>query len=183
MEELLKLLFSNFYIVVIIVGFLLTMLNKARGKQNPGQNRMPTFGGGTADRPQASRLDQRQPQPERPQHIPAGQPQRPSQRDNAQRRQTAPAQSGVYQSQRELTSGEGESMEMPVAGTLTRALEAQRLEESKPKAPAGSLSGKAAPSGTDTDPFRMPQGDQLRQAFIMAEVLGPPRSKRPLRQK
>ena len=36
MEELLKLLFSNIYIVIIVVGFLLTLLNKARGKQNPG---------------------------------------------------------------------------------------------------------------------------------------------------
>ncbi|MBM7565647.1 hypothetical protein [Paenibacillus sacheonensis] len=186
MQELLKLLFSNFYVVIIIVGFLLTMLNKSRGKQNPGGNRMPPFGGGAGGRPTAA-----QPQPERPQ-----QPERPrpvlaqaERRPAEQRRQTSEQgrpTGGMLNTLKAQPSGEGISMEHPE--DLGPALYDWSIDEKKapvsPPKPAGSAmpaaSKRQAPQGAS---FHMPKGKELRQAFILSEILGPPRSKKPLQRK
>ncbi|QHT60291.1 hypothetical protein GXP70_10305 [Paenibacillus lycopersici] len=183
MEDLLKLLFSNIYIVVIVIGFLLSVLNKARGKQRQGSNGMPTFGGGPNGRQQARPPEERPAQPERRRAAPQAQPQRDA--------VPAPATAGpmggsVYTSP--MTRDGGRQLRDADPSLLERTLEAEKLASDKLNPGAGTRPASAvSKAGPASQPqgasFRAPQGRELRQAFIMAEVLGPPRSKRPLRQK
>ncbi|SFI61523.1 hypothetical protein SAMN02799624_01649 [Paenibacillus sp. UNC496MF] len=194
MEELLKLLFSNIYVVIIIAGILLSLLNKARGRQNPGGNRMPPFGGGPAGRPQARPQADRPAQPQRPQARPVPQqakprPEtvRPSGASVAPPETSGPLGGSVYTSHLKPSGGsasaEAAGAELTGETLLGRALEAERAAEARPKPSAGSplpASARPQPGGAS---FRAPRGQDLRQAFVMSEVLGPPRSKRPLKQK
>ncbi|NBD22857.1 hypothetical protein [Paenibacillus glycinis] len=181
MEELLKLLFSNIYIVIIVVGFLLTLLNKARGKQNPGGNKMPPFGGGgTTGRPAARPLSERPAQPERPRQRDTGLPAQPRPAESRMQSPAAEAESplrGSLYAPEEPASGEGVSSEFMESRLPGRTMEAA-VPQSK-----GRMIAAPSPSSGGSDSFRVPQGNELRQAFIMAEVLGPPRSKRPLNRK
>ncbi|MBO7743821.1 hypothetical protein I8J29_06415 [Paenibacillus sp. MWE-103] len=189
MEELLKLLFSNIYVVIIIAGILLSLLNKARGKQNPGGNRMPPFGGGPAGRPQARPQADRPAQPQRPHARPVPQQAQP---DTGRPFVAPPETSGplggsVYTSHLKPSGGtaseENVGAELTGETLLGRALEAERAAEARPKPSAGSPLPASARPQPDGATFRAPRGQDLRQAFVMSEVLGPPRSKRPLKQK
>lgn len=190
MEELLKLVFSNIYIVIIIVGFLFSVLRKAGGKGNQ-PNRMPTFGGGPSDRSQ-QRQEARQSQPPlSPETIPA-QPQRAQSRtvQSAQPRPIARSETGrtasetfggsMYTSAQQSVTGEGRSSDLRETSVLAKALEAQKLESLQPQsATTSKAKAAAATTASRGDSFHMPQGKDLRRAFVMAEVLGPPKSKRP----
>ncbi|WP_219836301.1 hypothetical protein [Paenibacillus sp. R14(2021)] len=181
MQDLIKLLFSNIYVVIVIIGFLLTLFNRARGRQNQN-NRMPPFGGGTTSRPAGERQQQAERPVSRPAAVPS--PQRAAQRRVEPQSALQPVQttsgSSLYTTQLK-PSGEGVSLEFAGRDTLAQALEADRQAQAKARtAPAGTTG--EAPRRTQDGTFRVPQGDELRQAFVMAEVLGAPRSKRPLRR-
>ncbi|AZN40472.1 hypothetical protein [Paenibacillus albus] len=185
MKSLIELLFSNIYIVVIFVGFVLTMINKARGKQNP-TNRMPSFGGEQARRQQqegapvevreknAQQSERRQEQSARPAQLRPMSP--PAAVDT-------PA--GVYKTQMKPRGEMIPSQPETEPGTLQRALAAERPAAETGGRQAGAKRQQEAQLPQRTQggtAFRTPQGEELRRAFVMAEVLGPPRSKRSLRR-
>ncbi|MFC4808230.1 hypothetical protein [Paenibacillus sp. GCM10023250] len=192
MEELLKLLFSNIYVVIIIAGIVLSLLNKARGKQGSGSNRMPPFGGGSAGRPLPRPLAGRPPQ--RPEARSAQQQAMPRQEGGEPASAAAPPPEtagplggSVYTSRMNPSgasvSEESVSAELTGGTLLARALEAERASGAFPKPSESAPVPASARPQTGSAAFRAPRGQDLRQAFVMSEVLGPPRSKRPLKQK
>ncbi|SDW88381.1 hypothetical protein [Paenibacillus sp. CF384] len=165
MNELIKLLVSNIYVVIVLVGFLLTLVNKMRTNKpgNPAPNRMPTFGGEPPlRRPGAPPIDARPVQPQR-QAV----QQRPVER-------TPEPQQGVYKSKFNAPGEEGVSSEYADTDLL-RTVQPVRGNDRAPLPKAAHIE-----QTKQADAFRVPQGDELRRAFILAEVLGEPRSKRPL---
>ncbi|SFS86077.1 hypothetical protein [Paenibacillus sp. BC26] len=169
MNELIKLLVSNIYVVIVLIGFLLTLLNKMRSKPgNPSNptNRMPSFGGEPPiRRPGAPPIDARPEQPQRRQvqQRPVELPPEPRQ--------------GVYKSKFDSTGEEGVSAEYADTDLLRRTVPPVRGNDRAPLPKAAHLE-----QPKQAESFRVPQGDELRRAFILAEVLGEPRSKRPLRK-
>ena len=177
MQELLKLIFSNFYVVIVIVGFLFTVLSKARRKQSQS-NRMPPFGGGSAGRPlnlppQPARPGQAVTPPPKPLRAASREQEAQPRQGELQQPATGPIGGALYTSQLTLFE-ENRGEEYDWENRADRNLE-----------PAGT----AKSSSNDYEEqrrggaFRVPGGQSLKQAFIMSEVLGPPRSKRSLRSK
>ncbi|SEN09367.1 hypothetical protein [Paenibacillus sp. OV219] len=184
MRSLIELLFSNIYIVVIFVGFLLTMINKARGKQN-SPNRMPTFGGEPSKRQQ----QEHPPAPTRDAHTPQlarrqEQPTR-SEQQRPVKQPVAAMPAPVYTTQMKPRGDMIPSQPETEPGTLQRALAAERPAAvavgGRPTA-AARQPAEVPQRAQGSTAFRTPQGEELRRAFVMAEVLGPPRSKRTLRR-
>ncbi|REE93047.1 hypothetical protein A8990_102133 [Paenibacillus taihuensis] len=180
MKDFIQLLFSNIYVVIIVIGFLFTMINKARGKQNP-TNRMPSFGGEPTKRQPAHQpAETRMEQPVR----------RPEQRMTTPAPAPAPVPAPMYTTQMK-PRGEMIPSQSLVDETdeLQRTFEAER--SSAPRSSRSAIGAGAARQTEAQSPqraqqasaaFRTPQGEELRRAFVMAEVLGPPRSKRSLRR-
>ncbi|WP_308638856.1 hypothetical protein [Paenibacillus silvisoli] len=157
-----------------MAGFLLTLINKAKNKGGNPNNRMPSFGGEPPlKRPMARPLE----------NVPAQPVQRkPAQHRPVERPEPAP-QPAVYKSQLSSSSDEGISYEYNEPDLLQRTIDAEAPLKARTSAAATAGAARTArqtPSASDA--FRVPQGEDLRRAFVMAEVLGPPRSKRPLRK-
>ena len=210
---------QHFYFVIIVVGILVSMLNKSR-KNAPRGGRMPDFGGGPGPlRPgpqgqrqsgqerQRSEFDpDREPvQPEYPRSdrqqgdrnpLPSGQmnrqmPRQPQRRQSPEAQPSAEwpdSQMSTFPSPEDdsaLPTVRSESRTSSRSGSRERPIAA--FERALESVSAGSSSGPYEQS-VDTmsvragKPFRMPEGEELRRAFVLAEVLGPPRSRRPLRR-
>ncbi|MFC4103970.1 hypothetical protein [Paenibacillus xanthanilyticus] len=162
MRTLIELLLENIYIVIVVVGFLLSMLSKAR-KQGGG-SRMPSFGGEpTAMRPNpAGSGRSREEEPERMSDD--------WEEDSATRTYGAPR-------------AEPEASVPEVRHTLQAPPVRHKPGHTKP---AGRENPHATASNRSTrrrdGAFPLTQADELKRAVVMAEILGPPRSKRPLRR-
>ncbi len=150
MNELIKLLFSNIYVVIIIIGVIMTIIKKT--KNGASSNRMPSFGG--------------KPEPQ----SPAAQHERPSQR--------LPVRPRPLTDQPLIIAASNRS-EYEEDDFLTRMNEDQMAAQRKQAVPKPATSDNRVKRETA---FRMPQGDDLRKAVILAEVLGPPRAKKPFRK-
>lgn len=158
MSTLIQLLLENIYIVIIAAGFILSLLNKAR-KSNPRGYQMPDFSGGArrTQAPASNRQDEPDYQDweeEEWEENSASPPVPPAVRPQEPR--TSPFRSDTLLQATAVPSSSA-SRGVPV-----------KAQQPAAEAPASS--------------FRMPEGDELRKAIILAEVLGPPRSKRPLRR-
>ncbi|QYR20140.1 hypothetical protein KZ483_20080 [Paenibacillus sp. sptzw28] len=160
MNELIQFILKNFFVVIVIVGFIVSLLNKARKGSTPN-NRMPDFGGGPLI-PQAQR---QKPLEQRPANRPAAQPAAAS---------TVRPATLSQSSYRGMSSEEGESMEYPPSSQIPAEERAPTLRRNL------TPEHSSVPTvSQDPAPFRLPV-DELRRAVVLAEVLGPPRSKRPL---
>ncbi|MBB3109000.1 hypothetical protein FHS18_001052 [Paenibacillus phyllosphaerae] len=163
MNQLIQLLLENIYVVVIAAGFLLSLLSKAR-KSGRSPVRMPSFGGnpGSDSTRHHDRSDEAMEdhsdgmnRPQTWDQVPGENSAMASEYGARHERRPSPFQSGS------ASSYDGSS---------------SRIKRG------------AAPASSSTEPkveepaFRMPERDELRKAIIMAEVLGPPRSKRPIRR-
>jgi hypothetical protein len=163
MNELIQFILKNFFVVIVIVGFIVSMLNKTR-KGNTPSNRMPDFGGG----PLIPQPQRQKPIEQRPAGRPMSQPPEPT--------VSRPAVSQPSYSGR-MSSEEGESFEYPSMPQTAAAERPSTVRRNfiPEQTNAFSMTEKQAE-------FRRPSGDELRRAVILAEILGPPRSKRPLRR-
>ncbi|OBZ08175.1 MULTISPECIES: hypothetical protein [Bacillales] len=163
--KIIEFLMNNIFIVVIIFGALASLFGKASSKKKPRQ--MPDFGGGGLPRtlfPQSERepsLD-----PPQQEHT-EGQPVYRTDSDPQRQRSAYPSQLA-----RETDEAAGTSQ----IASLQRSLE--RASASKALAQATAERKSAGQSAARTTV----QADDLRNAVIWAEILGPPRSKRPYRK-
>ncbi|MDQ8736710.1 hypothetical protein [Paenibacillus sp. LHD-38] len=163
--KIIEFLMNNIFIVVVIVGALASLFRKSGSKNKPG--RMPDFGGGGLPRtlyPQDSRKELE----ERP--IPAGSVGETlyrSQTENKREDREIPS----------LASRESEmSVESPQIASLQRVLQSAATNKDKVSGPAER---KSVSQGAVMYPNR---AEDLRRAVIWAEILGPPRSKKPFRK-
>ncbi|EXX92750.1 hypothetical protein [Paenibacillus darwinianus] len=168
MERLIAFLLDNFFIIVVIAGFLLSLLGKM-GKHGPG--RMPDFGGGgqptrretwpvnptpragpLSAPPQPQAWETRRPSAELPEDV------RPSSHEAPPMRPVGP-----------VRTAEG--------GDAVRSF---KLSSKPAVTSAEALGSPASQALTSIHGFsENADANELRQGLIWAEVLGPPRAKRP----
>lgn len=165
MNDLIQFILKNFFIVIIVVGFLFSLINKAR-KGNPRENRMPDFGSGPAA-PRRSRDPQ-----ERQFGQPVNQPAQPARYDSGNRSEDGEGVSLEYD---EPVFEEPLYDESPKLRITERTSPFQR----RPLAQIRISEPSTAPKG---GLLRNLDKNELRRAVVLAEVLGPPRSKRPHRR-
>ncbi|MEV5028631.1 hypothetical protein [Paenibacillus sp. LPE1-1-1.1] len=162
--RIIEFLLNNIFIVVIIVGALASLFRKSGPKNKPG--RMPDFGGGGLPRtlyPQEGRAEQED------RERPAG-----------------PAGQTLYRSQTETKREDFEKLnattetekhaESPLMASLHQALQSAATNKALV---SGAAERKSASERTETNGTR---SQDLRRAVIWAEILGPPRSKKPFRK-
>lgn len=158
MERIIEFLLSNIYWVIVIGGFLLSMLSrkKPNGEQKPSRTpKMPSFGGGPNDREPGSWLPGRTTSRE-PAEARAEAPRAPS----AERTSVTPPR----EERAPLSSGVPERGSLVAAADAQLAAEAARSLERESSAAAAALTADA---------------DAVRRGVVWAEVLGPPRARKP----
>jgi hypothetical protein len=152
MESLIAFLLDNIFIVIVAAGFLMSLLGK--GKQQRRAGRMPDFGGG----PMLGG-----PAPEGSRSVPE-----PSQAPSVQTSQP------IYTSAMSQPASEGRAMtaRSSHAGNFPRSTHnALRTPQ------AGQAARNQASAGAST--VKRIDADDLRQAVLWAEILGPPRARKP----
>ncbi|MFB9325479.1 hypothetical protein ACFFSY_06040 [Paenibacillus aurantiacus] len=161
MRTLIELLLENIYIVIVVVGFLLSLLSKAR-KQGRG-GRMPSFGG--------------DPSSMRPEQAGSGR----------SREEEPPRMSDWEEDSAARTYGAPSDAPEASIPEVRKPVPTPRIPR-KTTMPKPAVGGNL-PSGTKAQftrrqdgSFPIPSSDELKRAVVLAEVLGPPRSKRPLRR-
>jgi hypothetical protein len=164
--KIIEFLMNNIFIVVIIFGALASLFGKAGSKKKPRQ--MPDFGGGGLPRSLFPQASEREPSEDRPlQERTEGQSVFRSQSEQERQQSANPSYSSRDS---ETLSG------APQIASLQRSLE--RASASKVVAPAAAERKSAGQSAIAATV----QADDLRKAVIWAEILGPPRAKRPFRK-
>ncbi|WP_052703054.1 hypothetical protein [Paenibacillus beijingensis] len=206
LSSLISFLLEHIYIVIVIVGAIVSIISKSFKNTDgaPGRNRMPDFGGG-GPLPRTGTPSRKQPAArpaaDQPGTDAAGR--REHQPDirtaSSFEEDDDPARSGG----REYGAGEseeGRSAEMPETAPGRVAWEAMDdayadRNESGPKAPSrlAAAMADANPAGYPVPPPAEPtgresgspesiDGGEMRRAVLWAEILGPPRAKRPFRR-
>jgi hypothetical protein len=138
MERIIEFLMSNIVIVIIVVGFLLSVFRKKGNGGPPG--RMPDFGGG-------------------PKPIPRSPRQAPTEDAEGSRNDRTPNDRTVSPFGPPVNS-EMSTQRRPLVLSPPARVEPNRVQVNKLEATA----------------------DDLRKAVMWAEILGPPRAKRPFRR-
>ncbi|MFX3633676.1 MAG: hypothetical protein ACE3L7_25325 [Candidatus Pristimantibacillus sp.] len=165
MDRLISLLLDNIYWVVVIGGVLFSLFGRSGSKK--GNPKMPDFGGGSPrnifSQPKTEEeYDDRAPHAERPVVL---------------RSSEAPTKAARDDQGEGQGSGEG-----AVSGTLERALKAAatRSASTSPfgRAKSSATTSSSAPQSTQPAAISA-NADDLRKAVVWAEILGPPRAKRP----
>ncbi|MBW7473708.1 hypothetical protein K0T92_02990 [Paenibacillus oenotherae] len=153
MDEIIAFLSNNIFLVVIIIGFIASLINKGKRKNATG---MPDFSGRNAA-PQADGLphDRRQDYSQMP-PVPE------------------------LSSRSEGRAGSEEERHAH-SEILTQAIAADRASAFRPGNLASTRNAADLTATREAEPFRMPEGEELRRAIVVAEILGPPRAKRPYR--
>ncbi|WP_138753339.1 hypothetical protein [Paenibacillus sinopodophylli] len=163
--KLIEFLMNNIFIVVIIFGALASVFGKSGKKKKPG--RMPDFGGGGVQRPSNQ---QERGSHEEEQQVPSASSGQTVYRSQSQSRREENDQPAFAAREQELTA------ETSQIASVQRVL--QRAANNKEKASA-SAERKYAGQSAISAPSR---SEDLKRAVIWAEILGPPRSKRPFRK-
>jgi len=163
MEKLIEFLLEHIYIVIVVVGFLLSAMRKMKGGGRT--MRMPDFGGGDASA--AEELE--------PQYRPRDEEWPPPGRQSSMER---PQQPAVVR--RTVSSGGSVSVRQQPAREDESYLSERLLEASVPRAAEKRQPGPSAAVsvGKRRVPVE-PDAAAMRQAVVWAEILGPPRAKRP----
>lgn len=202
MEQLIGFLLGNFHFVLVGIGILYMLLRKSplekppSGRPGSGQSgRMPDFGGGGLPRPMRP-AGEPKPAPRRAQqpvqrHEGPGahdRPWPPQASGEAGGRETAAARSAgerqvVYRSPGSPPpaavpwDGEGESGGEGVPSAS--AAQSAREDAAYHAATSRSLPAQQPQAGTAR---QRPKRSELAQAVVWAEILGPPRSRKPHRR-
>jgi hypothetical protein len=159
--RIIEFLLDNIFIVVIIFGALASFFGKAGSKKRP--NQMPDFGGGGLPRMPFPQKNDKEPIDER-------------------RTVERPETQTIYRSRPDQERQTSASREGSVAVTAARAAS---IERPIPKAAEGKTKAGGTVDRQTANPSAMAasvQTDDIRKAIVWAEILGPPRSKRPYRK-
>ncbi|PZD93937.1 hypothetical protein DNH61_20825 [Paenibacillus sambharensis] len=170
-ERLIYFLLDNIFIVVVIGGFLLSLL----GKKAKAPSRMPDFGGqGRPMQQQSSEQDQQRDPDNRSVGRPA-EVRREFRPEGAEPIPTREGSRSPFGSTGGSLSAEGSTPGWYGEGTPAPA---------RPVRPAPVRTVRTSPARPDdqSEVLRT-DADELRRAVIWAEVLGPPRAKRPYGRK
>ncbi|WP_127582647.1 hypothetical protein [Paenibacillus koleovorans] len=159
-ERLIEFLFRNIYFVVIIGGVLYTLLTRVRAKmgQPDKSPRMPTFGGGPGDREPGSWMPGQKPS------VSTGEAPRTSTISQAKAPQGPSASE-----QRALLYGESVPDRTSLSSSSTPTSETE----------AASMASRQRHESSDGNWAGMGDADDLRRGVVWAEILGPPRAKKP----
>lgn len=150
--KIIDFLMSNIYIVIIIIGALASLFSKARAKNKPSQ--MPDFGGsGLPSTPSQSRNN----------HESGEERQYP---------ERAPEAPTVYQVRTEPER----QLDTPRKAVSTVQ------PENNYRATASSTARERVLKTEIESEVKRVTADEMRKAIVWAEILGPPRSKRPYRR-
>jgi hypothetical protein len=169
-SSLIEFLTRNWYIVIILIALFSQLRGKARSKQqvNPN-NRMPAFGGGEPAR---------RPQPDVKGVTGSGKPIAP-----------------LIQTKREATQVKGKTL-IESVGSLSASKELPYLENrersSSPFSQSSDSNYSSIQEKSEIDAIYASEAalngslsaskEQLAQGIIWAEILGPPRAKKPYRR-
>lgn len=174
-------LMDNIYLVIIVLGFVMSLLGKSGGqKKGQSQSGMPTFGGGGSDMrpnvPQPGQFDQQHLEQQRLEQQRMEQQRADQQRQQALQRQREEAQA------RQLRLEQDEERRVMEAARqqelARRATEARQSFNAITDLPKKKVSHSARPAQRLFDPNAVNHND-LRKAVVWSEVLGPPRAKKP----
>lgn len=174
--KLISFLLENIYWVIVVGGVLFSMFGRSGAKRRT--NRMPSFGGGNEPNKPVARQeweeedeedDSSRPYPAqraaRPEPVPSMSPYQPQK----------PIMTGSSVQGEGVGSGEGNS-----SPTLERAVQAAPSRPAEPpRARLAAAKPQSAVAAESRAELATPNADELRKAIVWAEILGPPRSKRP----
>lgn len=156
MEQLVSFVMDNLYFVILIVGIIYSLFSRKKSRER-SQNRMPDFGGpgrqGPRQRPKPTGSQPVTVKPRTPSPEPSQQPVR-------------------------LEVQERGRMSIRASSAAERASEGGELARASRRAPANVVPQLPQPNkpGAGGSPLSR---DDLSRAVMWAEILGPPRSKRP----
>lgn len=162
MDKLISLIFDNIYWVVVIGGVLFSLFGRQKGasKSNP---KMPEFGGGG------------------PRNI-FGQPN--ANEGHEPQNHADLAVDRLEQAEKPIKAvraaekNEVKGNDGATSGALARALKAAAALPEAQRSQSSAAGSKSHSSGSHS--YLVPnEKDELRRAVIWAEILGPPRAKRP----
>lgn len=168
MERLISFLMDNFFYVIVVLGAIYSMFFRKSPLERP-PNRMPDFGGGGFPRPQ-------RPVERKPPGWPGP--------NTVQREQPRPMEATLPERKSEA-SEHSLSMEGDFSGEPTVSLAEEIRVSAVPvrSRPAGAAEpDKPSPSPADHDSDRALSREDLTRAIVWAEILGPPRARRPYRR-
>ncbi|RXZ77164.1 hypothetical protein EBB07_33350 [Paenibacillaceae bacterium] len=184
MENLIAFLFDNIFIVIIIVGFLFSLLGKLRG--NPGQQAPP--GRTPSGQPSSDPLSPRQPRPDMrrvPSSADSGYPEPVVSRPPAE--QSGPVRYPIQYDTPETPQEQRKRPEPKPAVPTVRAVQTRQQAGQQSVSRSSERDGQASRQAgvlssqlpkLDSQEQKL---DELKQAILWAEILGPPRAKRPFR--
>jgi hypothetical protein len=174
--KIISFLLENIYWVIVVGGVLFSMFGRSGAKRRT--NRMPSFGGGNEPNRPAGRQNPEWEAEDEELDYPGAYPaQRPVSQEPV-------SSMPPYQPQKPLitsSSLQGSTSEGNRSQTLERAVQAAASRPSEPPR-ARLAAAKPQPAAAAADSrteLATPKADELRKAIVWAEILGPPRSKRP----
>lgn len=155
MESLIAFLLDNIFIVIVAAGFLMSLLGK--GKQQRRAGRMPDFGGGPMQGGPAARDD----------------------RQSGSDSSPAPAYDQPSQPMYTSTMSQKPSFEGP--STTTRSNQSPTLARGAGGTgrPGSASQASRSQKSSSSASLKRVDADDLRQAVLWAEILGPPRARKP----
>ncbi|MFS0727555.1 hypothetical protein [Paenibacillus sp. 1P07SE] len=183
--NIIEFLTQNLFFVIIIIGFLISLFSKSnQRKQGGSNNRMPDFGSGNREErrvppgqrptPDWQQSEQRAPQPEQPSYseTPVAQ-EIPLAEETARRIEEDARQREQEKEERRRAEQQRRARE-----EQRRRMEEERVQEDHA---SGDRTGVAVASGPARPGETLPGANELTSAVLWAEILGPPRAKRPFR--
>ncbi len=156
MESLIAFLLDNIFIVIVAAGFLMSLLGKGKQQQQRRVGRMPDFGGGPLQ----------------------GEPTAWGDRQSDSDSNPAP---GYEQPPQPVYTS---TMSQPASGgpgMMTRSNQAAAVSRGTGGTGRSVITSQAARSQTSSSSVSLKRvdADDLRQAVLWAEILGPPRARKP----
>ncbi|THF72777.1 hypothetical protein [Cohnella fermenti] len=174
MEKLIDFILSNIYFVIVAIGLVYGMFFRKSSDSGKKPNRMPDFGGGGA-------------RPGTPQ-APSSRPGAPGEPAAGPRPAARPAAPREREQPRYRLPERPETASAPEAAPV-RPAPVHAAERAPKPAQAGvaaaspyAASAPASPIYASSPGGLQPTREELARAVVWAEVLGPPRARKPFRR-
>lgn len=174
MEMLLDFIAANPFVAIILIGLIISLFNSNKKAKQQG---MPSFGG------DKGKPDGRQPQRVPQQGERGGNVQGRAAQSQGAPLQSTPADPALAEAVRQLALQRQQEEEQQRKHEVERREQEkvrqrqQAAKRAKERKPAAAV----AAAQLSRPGERLPREEEMRRAIVWAEVLGPPRAKRPFR--